>query len=131
MAGRKVVRNRKLKKKPKNYEEIIQRGIELYSKGYSNSYVRSQIYKEFNFKYCYFDTLRKDIVKQIEKESDALGSVTRELNLTRLNSLLNDAIEQGDTQMSLKIIQEINKMTNQYEDKTEVKVDNTITFKIN
>lgn len=115
------------KQDPK-FEEWVNEGLNMYRIGYNTSRVKERLMRDMGMKYHFFPDVKMEIKKRITDAMDIYGELAKELNTDRLNSLLQDAIEQQDGRLALDVIKEINKLHSLYE--TKVRVEN-VEYKLN
>lgn len=110
------------KKRPRNYDvdEVVARGLEMLRMGYYPSRICGYLHKEFNMPFNDFNEIKELMVKELKARTDIVAENAKEVQLERLHSLLEDTINQGDMQMALKTIAEMNKILGVYEQKLKV-----------
>lgn len=116
MAGQRA----KQKLTEEDFNKCVEEGLRLYRKGTASTRIKEALVKNLGMKCNQFNEVKAAIKKRLIEETDVYTEMAREINLDRLNGLLDDAIEQQDGQLALKVIQEINKMQNVYTQKVEI-----------
>lgn len=87
------------------------------------------LYKELGVPLNQFININKKVMDTLSEVNDIYNSCGRELQLERLQELMQDAIGNNDGNLALKIIAEINKLMSYYTQNVNM-TNNEITFKI-
>lgn len=102
------------------WEKIVDESYYKLLRGQSPSRIKKQMYDAFGLPFSQFSDVKAEIVKRLTENTDAIKEYPTELQLERLHNLLEDAINQQDTQLALKITAEISKLLSLYENRLKV-----------
>lgn len=121
----KTGRPSKASKVRKNYTDeewakIIDESYTKLLRGQSYSRIKEQMYHAYGLPFSQFDSVKEEIVKRLKENTDAIKEHPTELQLERLHGLLEDAADQQDVQLALKVTAEISKLLSLYEQKLKV-----------
>lgn len=105
------------------WAELVDKGYEYTMRGYCKSKIWRVLYKDYGLPLSHLNHLMTDVKKRLIEETDIYNDKAKELQIARLTNLLEDVAEQGDSQMALKIVAELNKLLSLYESKVKVEVD--------
>ena len=110
----------------------MDRAVYYTSLGMCWTEVRDRISKEFGYTEgsSYVDQLVTEARRKVTEiqEEDAKGVATR--NVARIEMIIQDALKNGNQNLALKAMDLLNKTTNTYSNKIEIKNDENKSFEI-
>lgn len=101
-------------------EDVVARGLDFLRMGYYPTKICYNLHKEFGVPFNRFPDVKEAMKKELKERTDIVTEYAREVQLERLHGLLEDSVNQGDMQMALKTISEMNKILGVYEQKLKV-----------
>lgn len=104
-------------------DELVDKVIEWLKIAISQQQIKYRLHRDYGMPMNRWLALKEKVTAKLKENFDILEANRREIQNERLEGLLNDAIEQQDGALALKVLQEINKVSGLYE--TKVKIDST------
>lgn len=110
-------------KKTYDREAAINHAIECYKTGYNASRIIGILNREYGVPFNDWIELKQEVKNRIKESCDVYAEIAFEMQMARLDDLIERAIEAGDDAQALKVIAEQNKLLNLYNQKIQVTID--------
>lgn len=100
--------------------------LTLYAMGEGYDEIIEVLVEEFGYTKNSAYVLMAGVIKEIEEKYKEYADQLHMINLKRLDTIVNDSFNAGDSKTALSAIDLLNKMSGQYTTKIEAKTDDTV-----